>query len=158
MKAAFDIAPARSADDVAAVAELLRAYAASLPVDLGYQGFDDELARLPGKYAPPGGDLLLARDAQGRAIGCAGLRPLDAERCEMKRLFLSPAARGLGLGRALAEAVIEAARRSGRRELLLDTLPSMTAAIGMYETLGFERTDAYYAPTPPGTIFMRLAL
>lgn len=158
MTTAFDISPARSADDIAAVAELFRAYAASLPVDLGYQGFEDELAGLPGKYAPPGGDLLLARDDQGLAIGCAGLRALDAERCEMKRLFLSPAARGLGLGRALTQAIIEAARRSGRRELLLDTLPSMAAAIRMYEALGFERTGAYYAPTPPGTIFMRLVL
>lgn len=158
MTVAFDIAPARSADDVAAVVELFRAYAASLPVDLGYQGFEDELARLPGKYAPPGGELLLARDVHGLAIGCAALRALDAERCEMKRLFLSPAARGLGLGRALAHAIIEAARRNGRRELLLDTLPSMAAAIRMYEALGFERTGAYYAPTPPGTIFMRLVL
>lgn len=159
MTAGFQIAPARSPGDLAAVADLFAGYAASLPVDLGYQDFDGELAALPGKYAPPGGELFLARDAAGAPLGCVGLRPLPDEACcEMKRLFLLPAARGLGLGRALTERVIDQARRLGCRELRLDTLATMTAAQALYRSLGFEPIDPYYAPTPEGTVFMSLRL
>lgn len=147
-----------TADDLRAVADLFAGYAASLPVDLGYQDFAAELAGLPGKYAPPDGALLVARDAEDRAIGCAGLRPLGDGICEMKRLFLRPEARGLGLGRALAEAIVATAGERGHRTILLDTLPSMASAIALYEDLGFERIDPYYAPTPPGTVFMALDL
>lgn len=159
MTCGFEIRPANSADDVQAVAELFAAYAQGLPVDLAYQDFAAELAALPGKYAPPSGALLLARNDKGEPLGCVGLRPIAPEGCcEMKRLYLKPAARGLGLGRALAEAVVEAARGCGYRELRLDTLPSMGTAIAMYERLGFERISPYYAPTPEGTIFMALRL
>jgi GNAT superfamily N-acetyltransferase len=159
MTTAFHIQPARGAADLQAVATLFEGYAASLPVDLGYQGFGAELAGLPGKYAPPRGELLLARDAAGVALGCAALRPTAPEGCcEMKRLFLLPHARGLGLGRALAKAVVEAARGLGYRELRLDTLPTMDAALGLYEQMGFARIAPYYAPTPAGTIFLTLAL
>ena len=159
MAQAFDIRPVRSEADLAATAELFRGYAASLPIDLAYQDFSAELAALPGKYAPPAGELLIARDTLGAPLGCVGLRPLsDDGCCEMKRLFLLPAARGLGLGRALSEAVIAEARRRGYRELRLDTLPTMAAAIGLYEQLGFEPIAPYYAPTPAGTIFMGLRL
>lgn len=157
MTAGFYISAARTPADLAAVAELFTGYAASLPVDLGYQDFDGELAALPGKYAPPAGGLFLARDAAGAPLGCVGLRPLpDDGCCEMKRLFLLPAARGLGLGRALTGAVIDQAQRIGYRELRLDTLASMTAAQGLYASMGFERIDPYYAPTPEGTVFMGL--
>lgn len=153
------IAPAAGAEDMAVLTQLFRGYAASLPVDLGYQDFEDELAALPGKYAPPGGALLLARDTDGAALGCVGLRALDEQGlCEMKRLYLLPAARGLGLGRALAEAAIAEARRLGYRALRLDTLPSMAQAIDLYRQMGFERIAPYYAPTPPGTVFMALKL
>lgn len=159
MTAGFRIAPARTPADLAAVVDLFAGYAASLPVDLGYQDFDGELAALPGKYAPPAGELFLARDATGAPLGCVGLRPLpDDGCCEMKRLFLLPAARGLGLGRALTEAVIAHARTLGYRELRLDTLASMAAAQALYASMGFERIDPYYAPTPEGTVFMRRAL
>ena len=159
MAAAFDIRPVRTGADLTATAELFRDYAAGLPIDLGYQDFAAELAALPGKYAPPDGELLIARGAGGTALGCVGLRPLPQEGyCEMKRLFLLPAARGLGLGRALAEAVILEARRRGYRELRLDTLSTMIAAIGLYEHLGFRRIPPYYAPTPAGTVFMGLQL
>lgn len=159
MTAAFDIAPVRTAADLAATAELFAGYAASLPVDLGYQDFDGELAALPGKYAPPAGELFLARDPAGGPLGCVGLRPLaDKGCCEMKRLFLLPAARGLGLGRALTEAVVDQARRRGYLELRLDTLATMTTAQALYEKMGFERIAPYYAPTPPGTVFMALGL
>lgn len=155
----FHIQPVRTPADLAATAELFAAYAASLPVDLGYQEFGDELAALPGKYAPPAGELFLARDAAGALLGCVGLRPLAEDGCcEMKRLFLLPAARGLGLGRALTEAVVDQARRAGYRELRLDTLASMTAAQALYGKMGFDRIAPYYAPTPPGTVFMSLRL
>lgn len=153
------IASASGAEDLRVLAELFADYAASLPVDLDYQDFDAELAALPGKYAPPGGALLLARDAGSAALGCVALRPLAEDGvCEMKRLYLLPAARGLGLGRALAEAVVVEARRLGYRELRLDTLPSMARAIAMYEAMGFARIEPYYVPTPPGTVFMALTL
>ncbi|WP_066824011.1 GNAT family N-acetyltransferase [Sphingomonas mali] len=154
----FEIDIAVTAEELRAVSDLFRGYAASLPVDLGYQDFATELAGLPGKYAEPKGALLLARDNTGTPLGCIALRPLDEDVCEMKRLFLKPEARGLGLGRALAEAIIVAARDRGYRELRLDTLPSMTSAIALYEGLGFERIDSYYAPTPDGTVFMALKL
>lgn len=159
MPDSFRILPATTADDLRAVADLFQGYAASLPVDLGYQDFAAELAGLPGKYAVPGGALLLARDEKGSALGCVALRPLDGGGlCEMKRLFLAPEARGMGLGRALAEAIVAAARDRGYRELRLDTLPSMATAIALYQALGFERIGPYYAPTPPGTVFMALTL
>jgi GNAT superfamily N-acetyltransferase len=155
----FHIAPVRTEEDIAAATALFAGYAASLPVDLGYQDFGAELAALPGKYAPPLGELLLARDDRGTPLGCVGLRPIPPEGCcEMKRLFLLPTARGLGLGRAMTGAVIETARRLGYRELRLDTLPTMTTALKLYAQMGFARIGPYYAPTPSGTVFMALRL
>ena len=159
MASRFEIKPVRTAGDLEAAARLIERYAASLPVDLGYQDFEAELADLPGKYAPPRGELLLARGDDGAALGCVGLRPMeDGGCCEMKRLFLSPGARGLGIGRALTEVVLETARRLAYAEMRLDTLPSMGAAIALYEQLGFVRIAPYYAPTPAGTVFMSLRL
>jgi ribosomal protein S18 acetylase RimI-like enzyme len=155
----FAIRPVRTSAEVAAAARLFRGYSASLDVDLGYQSFDEEVVGLPGRYAPPSGELFLAFDRTDAPIGCAALRGLEGDgRCEMKRLFLLPEARGLGVGRALAEEVVRSARALGYRELLLDTMPSMQAAIGIYEKLGFERIAAYYAPTPACTLYMRLTL
>jgi tRNA(adenine34) deaminase len=156
--AAFHIAQAASPADLADVAALFEAYAASLPVALDYQGFDDELATLPGKYAPPRGALLLARSASGEALGCVGLRPLSADTCEMKRLFVSPAARGLHLGRALTDAVIAAARERGYARLHLDTLPSMSTALALYARRGFVPIAPYYTGAPEGTHFLGLDL
>jgi ribosomal protein S18 acetylase RimI-like enzyme len=159
MTTGFSIHPVRTADDLAAVVALFQDYVATLTLDLGYQDFSGELASLPGKYAPPKGELLLALDASGASLGCVGLRPLAPDGCcEMKRLYLLPAARGLGLGKAMTEAVIQTARALGYDELRLDTLPSMTTAMRLYDTMGFERTGPYYAPTPDGTVFMRLKL
>lgn len=155
----FQIQPALSADDLAAVAQLFTTYAATLPIALGYQDFEAELADLPGKYAPPDGALFLARGVDGDPLGCVALRPLpEPGVCEMKRLYLAPAARGHGLGRALAEAVIAAARARGYRELRLDTLPTMQAALGLYARLGFVEIAPYYGPTPAGTVFLGLPL
>jgi ribosomal protein S18 acetylase RimI-like enzyme len=145
----FTIRAARGPEDLATVAMLIAAYAASLPVDLAYQGFASELAALPGKYSSPEGELFLATNNAGVPLGCVALRPLPPPdgRCEMKRLFLQPTARGLGLGRALMEQVVEAAQAKGYRELCLDTLPTMTSAICLYEAAGFQRVGPYYDPT-----------
>ncbi|MGE3928755.1 MAG: GNAT family N-acetyltransferase [Hyphomonadaceae bacterium] len=152
------ILPATPAD-LPAITQLFRAYVASLPIDLGYQGFDDELASLPGKYAPPLGALLIARDEAGEALGCVAMRPLDEPGvCEMKRLYVAPAGRGKGVGRALAEAIIEAARAAGHREMRLDTLAHMAEAQALYRALGFVEIGAYYDSPIPATVFMRLAL
>jgi ribosomal protein S18 acetylase RimI-like enzyme len=158
MTQGFTIGPASTREDLQAINALFEGYAASLPVDLDYQDFASELSGLPGKYAPPRGALLLAHGDGGAPLGCVGLRPLSADCCEMKRLFILPAARGLGLGRALTVAVIDEARRLGYGELRLDTLASMTAAQALYVNLGFEQIAPYYAPTPAGTVFMSLKL
>lgn len=153
------VAPARGPADLADAAMLFRAYADSLEIDLGYQSFAEELASLPGKYAPPAGDLFLARREDGLAVGCAAFRPQDpAGVCEMKRLYVTPEGRGQGLGRRLAEAVITSARRAGYDEIRLDTLPSMQAAISLYRSCGFEPMEAYYDTPIAGTVFMRCRL
>lgn len=155
----FQITPVRNAADLEATAKLFRAYASSLGVDLAYQDFAAELASLPGKYAPPKGELLLARDAQGDAAGCVGLRPMPPDDCcEMKRLYVHPRGRGVGLGRALLNAIVAEATRIGYREIRLDTLPTMDAAIALYRGEGFELIPAYYDTPVEGTIFMARTL
>jgi ribosomal protein S18 acetylase RimI-like enzyme len=150
----FRIFPAKTVADVDATASLFRAYAASLPIDLAYQGFEAELAALPGKYAPPSGALLLARRADGEAIGCVALRANEPEGCcEMKRLYVSPEGRGLGLGRALVTAILAEAARIGYREIRLDTLGTMTGALALYQKAGFEPVPPYYDTPIAGTIF-----
>jgi ribosomal protein S18 acetylase RimI-like enzyme len=152
--AKFDIVSAGEAD-VATVRALLEEYASALGVDLGFQEFDRELAELPGAYAPPRGALLVARRG-GETIGCVGLRPLDEQRCELKRLYVRPVARGGGTGRALTEAALAEARRLGYRRVLLDTLPGMEAAQRLYVELGF-RDVAPYRPNPvDGARFLEL--
>lgn len=152
------IAPARDAGAVEAAAGLFRAYAAALPVDLAYQNFADELAGLPGAYAPPRGALLLARRADGTALGCVALKPLSAGACEMKRLYVAPEGRGSGLGRRLVEAIIADGRRLGYREIRLDTLPSMRGAFALYRSLGFAPTAPYYETPIAGTLFLTRSL
>jgi ribosomal protein S18 acetylase RimI-like enzyme len=155
----FEIVPVRAADDLAAAVALFIAYAASLEVDLSYQGFDAELAAMPGQYAPPTGELLLARAPDGLPIGCIALRPVEpAGCCEMKRLYVSPLARGHGLGRALIEALIGVAERAGYREMRLDSLPSQTSAQALYRSLGFEIAESYYETPVADTLFMRRIL
>ena len=155
MDRAIGIAPADGADDVAAARALFQAYAASLPVDLAYQGFDEELASLPGAYAPPGGALLLARDTCGAPCACVALRPMtEPGAAEIKRLYFAPAGRGRGLGRALTQAVMAEARRLGYRAVRLDTLPDMAAAIALYRSQGFAPVAPYYATPVAGTLFL----
>jgi ribosomal protein S18 acetylase RimI-like enzyme len=149
------IRPARSSEAIASAARLFQAYADSLGVDLCFQDFDAEVAGLPGGYAPPGGELLLAHDGAGQPVGCVALRPLEVAGCaEMKRLYVAPAGRGSGVGRRLAEAILRAAARLGYREVRLDTLPTMTEAASLYRTLGFEPIAPYYDTPVAGTLFL----
>lgn len=150
----FQIAEARSGADIEAVATLFSAYAASLPIDLAYQGFAAELAMLPGQYVPPGGALLLARNAAGLALGCVALRALGEGRAEIKRLYVAPEARGLGLGKALLEAVTRTAANIGHGALCLDTLPFMAEAQALYLAAGFRPIPPYDAAAVPGTVFL----
>ena len=154
----FAIEPVRSPNDLDAAIALFYAYADFLGVDLTYQKFEDEMASMPGKYAPPQGALLLARRTDGLALGCVGLRPLSADVCEMKRLYVTEAGRGLGLGRALAEAAVDQARRIGYCEMKLDTLPRLDAAIALYRSMGFREIPAYYQTPIAGTLFFSLNL
>jgi GNAT superfamily N-acetyltransferase len=155
LRATFAIAPARSAADLAAATRLFDEYASSLPVDLSYQDFAAELAGLPGKYAPPAGDLLLARDGQGEPLGCVALRPIaPAGCCEMKRLYVTPRGRGLGLGMALVETVLTLAARIGYREMRLDSLPGMVEAVALYRKAGFVPIEPYYDSPVEGTVFL----
>jgi putative acetyltransferase len=141
--------------------ELFREYAASLHVDLCFQNFAAELATLPGDYAEPAGTLLLVL-VDGQPAGCGALRALPdcdyANACEMKRLFVRPAFRRFGLGRLLAQALIDNATRCGYSTLLLDTLDDMEAARGLYASLGFEDIPPYYFNPIPGAHYLKADL
>jgi putative acetyltransferase len=152
----IDIVPATSADHIATARRLFKEYEASLGIELTFQGFAQEVAGLPGAYAPPAGRLLLATGAE--PAGCVALRPLDGGICEMKRLYVRPTARGARLGRRLAETVIREARAIGYARMRLDTLPSMKEAFALYQTLGFREIAPYYATPIAGTRFMELDL
>jgi ribosomal protein S18 acetylase RimI-like enzyme len=145
--------PALSPADIEAVRILFREYADSLGVDLGYQGFEDEVSHLPGDYAPPSGTLLLARDSD-LAVGCVGVRAIDDHIAEMKRLYVRPTARGTGLGRILTEAAMDFCVRHGYERLRLDTLPQMTRAQELYRQLGFVTIEPYRFGAVAGTVYM----
>ncbi|MBY0235080.1 MAG: GNAT family N-acetyltransferase [Burkholderiaceae bacterium] len=150
-----------SAEAWALVRDMLRDYQASLSVHLGFQDFDQELQDLPGQYAPePGGFLLALVD--GAPAACGGFRRLAdvdyANACEMKRLYVRPAFRRFGLGRMLAQGLIDAARQSGYSVMLLDTLDDMEAARGLYESLGFESIPPYYFNPIPGAHYLKVEL
>ena len=153
----FEIFPATTAADLAAVAGLFRAYAASLSIDLNLQAFDAELAALPGPYRPPTGALLLARAPDAAPVGCIALKPLGPPGggdgvCEIKRLYVRPEARGAGLGEALVARIIVAARGAGHGEIKLDTLAEMTAARALYRRFGFVDIPDYGTFPYPGLI------
>lgn len=153
----FDFFYAESPVQIAIIRELFLEYAQSLGFSLCFQGFDQELAGLPGDYAPPQGRLLLAFASQPAA--CVALHAIDAEACEMKRLYVRPQFRGHGLGKALAERIIAEARQIGYTRLRLDTVePKMKTAVAMYRQLGF-REIAPYRPNPiEGALYMELKL
>lgn len=148
-------------EDIAAARALIREYAEGLGVDLCFQGIEHELASLPGDYAPPHGALLLAQ-VEGRYAGCCALRPLEAtdypNAAEMKRLYVRKDFRGMGLGRELVEAVLDAAREAGYSCVLLDTLDDMEAARSLYEELGFREIPPYYHNPIPGAHYLKADL
>lgn len=142
---------------IATTRDLFQEYALALGIDLEYQGFAAELAMLPAPYVPPRGVLFVAY-VEGEVAGCAGLRALQDDAGEMKRLYVRPAFRQVGVGRALVDAIVDAAREAGFHTLRLDTLPSMTSAQALYRRLGFVETPPYNDKYLPGTRFMALAL
>ena len=143
--------------DLESVRQLFREYAQSLEIDLCFQNFEEELASLPGKYEPPLGRLLLAWDSE-EILGCVALRPVNREICEMKRLYVRPKARAHFLGGRLAQRICDEARDAGYRRICLDTLPVMTRAIHLYESLGFKPVEPYVFNPVPGAIFLGLEL
>jgi ribosomal protein S18 acetylase RimI-like enzyme len=157
----IELLQAETPEQIAAVRALFREYAASLTIELCFQNFDAELAGLPGDYAPPGGALLLAL-VDGQPAGCVAMRPLpDADHtnaCEMKRLFVLRAFRRFGLGRLLAQQLMEAATQAGYSCMLLDTLDEMEAARGLYESLGFEEVPPYYFNPIAGAHYLKAEL
>jgi ribosomal protein S18 acetylase RimI-like enzyme len=153
-----ELAEAHAPEDLAQVRRLFRAYADWLEVDLCFQGFERELAELPGCYAPPAGRLLIAR-VGGEVVGCVGLRPLAPGVCEMKRLWVEPGFGGRGIGRALAERIIAAAQEIGYARMRLDTIPDrMPAAQHLYASLGFREIPPYYDNPLAGVVMLELEL
>lgn len=154
----FDFQEAESPEQIAFIRELFLEYAQSLGFSLCFQGFDQELASLPGDYSSPEGRLILAT-SNTRPIGCVALHKITAEICEMKRLYVRPAFRGKGLGRDLAEKIIAEARQMGYKKLRLDTVePKMKAAVAMYRRLGFCEIPPYRANPIEGALYMELQL
>jgi ribosomal protein S18 acetylase RimI-like enzyme len=159
MNQMLNIFQAEKTEDVAVVRELMLEYATSLEFNLCFQGFEEEMSSLPGKYAPPTGRLLLAF-WEGRPAGVIALRALQEQGlCEMKRLYVRPEFRGHAIGRILAERLISEARESGYSRMRLDTVPGqMDRAIAMYRELGFKETGPYYNSPVSQTLFMELDL
>lgn len=151
------IRPAEGAADLERVRALFTEYAGTLGFDLSFQDFDRELADLPGAYGPPGGCILIA-SGEDEDAGCVALRPLAVDTCEMKRLYVRPTHRGSGLGRELAERVIEEARKRGYRIMRLDTVPAMGEAIALYRSLGFRPIPPYRENPVPGAMYFELEL
>jgi len=149
---------ATSRQDLEQARDLFREYSISIEIDLCFQKFDQEVAGLPGDYAPESGRLLLAF-VDEKVAGCVALRPVDHEACEMKRLYLRPEFQGRGLGRSLAEKISAEDRVIGYRRMRLDTLPGhMDKAISLYRSLGFKEIPAYYNNPVAGAVFMELVL
>lgn len=153
----IELHPACLPDDLPRVRQLFRAYAENLEFRLCFQNFENELATLPGKYAAPLGRLILAW-AGDQAIGCVALRPVDATTAEMKRLYVQPVQRGQQVGRRLAERICREAREAGYQRICLETLPAMTSALPLYETMGFKPVEPYVANPMDGAIFLGLDL
>ena len=148
---------ASGSEDIEIARSLFLEYQKAIGISLCFQNFDAEVANLPGAYAPPAGRLLLAFE-DGGAAGCVALRKLEDRICEMKRLYVRPAHRATGLGRRLAEAILEEARSIGYERMRLDTLPSMVSAQKLYESLGFVDIPPYNEHPIEGTRFMELTL
>ncbi len=160
MVAAYAIVEAMESEGVARARALFEEYAASLPFSLCFQGFDEEMASLPGKYARPRGCILLGVDERiGEAVGTVAVRPLDDPGvCEMKRLYVRPRARGSGLGRRLCERLLAESCAMGYREMRLDTESTMIEAVSLYRSMGFRTIPRYNNDPLPHTVFLGLDL
>jgi ribosomal protein S18 acetylase RimI-like enzyme len=152
-----EIIEANTEQDILTARALFKEYTDSLGVDLTFQNYEQEVARLETIYGPPAGSLLLAR-YNGLFVGCVGLKKLDDLTCEMKRLYIKPETRGKGLGKALCEKIIKRGKELGYKRMRLDTLPSMTAAQVLYMKFGFREIEPYYDNPIPGTRYMELGL
>jgi len=146
-----------TSEDIQVIRELFDEYAVSIGIDLTFQGFEQELIHIADIYMPPDGALLLAKQ-DGIPAGCVGLRKMEARRCEMKRLYVRPEFRGKGLGKALCSRIILKGRQLGYREMLLDTLSTMTGAQALYRSHGFRETVPYYHNPLPEAQYMQLTL
>ena len=156
----MEIVTAQSKRDLDAIKTLFKEYEAFLNVDLQFQKFDQELENLPGKYAPPSGVLLLAKEAE-RFLGCGAIRRFGKPQdriCEMKRLYVRPSGRGLGIGRQIAQRLIKDSIRLGYRVMILDTLKRLKAATHLYRDLGFVPTEPYYHNPLPDVLYWKLDL
>ena len=153
------VVPADTGAAIETVRTLLLEYVASLGPHAALRRFPDELAGLPGRYAPPAGALFLSVDIQDQPVGCVAVGPLDQPgACELKRLFVRPGARGTGAGHALARVANAIAARAGYAEVLLDTMPHMAEAQALYRALGFAEVDRYAEASAPDLLFFRKAL
>ncbi len=151
----YKIIPATTSDHIETARTLFREYQASLNIDLCFQSFEQELAGLPGKYAPPQGTLLLAVDEKDNAAGVIAMRPLEGDICEMKRLYVRPEARGHQLGKHLIERLFDEARQAGYKKMRLDTLVGlMDHAIALYREFGFYEISAYYDSPIKNELFL----
>jgi len=154
----IEIIEALTSGQLAQVKKLFLEYAESLGFSLCFQSFDEELASLPGMYAPPEGRLLIAY-LDGEAVGCAALHKLEDGICEMKRLYVRPSARGLGIGKKLSEQIVSEARLIGCRRMRLDTIATqMPAAVALYRAQGFREIEPYRENPIPGALYMELDL
>src|SRR4030042_1975253 len=144
----IEIIHAHMPEHIGEIRSLFEQYASSLGFDLHFQHLDDELYSLPGEYVPPAGALLMAQE-RSVAIGCVAMRPLEKRTCEMKRLYVVHRFRGKGIGRLLAESIIDEAKHAGYKRMRLNTVSSMREAIALYESLGFKEIEPYrYNPVP----------
>ncbi|ANB15498.1 N-acetyltransferase (predicted) [Sugiyamaella lignohabitans] len=154
----FNIVEVRNSTDLEDTLKLFLKYveyAGSLGINLAFQDISKELESMPGKYSPPTGELLLARDSTtGKPLACVGLRPLEGSYCEMKRLYVCEEARGLGLGTAMVKKIMEAGKSLGYKQIRLDTVPIMNDAVELYKKCGFETISAYYDTPLENTIFL----